>query len=275
MENGNSGSRRRSSVAVKAASSDGRGGELPDRAGAAPALVRRPDQGVDQQQHAAGGQDRAGDVETRGPGGGPPAGHQPVGAEEDQRADRQVDEQHPPPSRSLGQHAAEEHPGRRGQAGDRAPDAERPVAVVAGVEAGGQDRQPGRRHHRRAGALPEPGADQHARAGGQAAGQRAGGEQRGARHEHPPPPEQVPGAAAEQQQPAVGDQVARQHPLQVLRREAQVAADRRQGDVHDRGIDDVEELHRAQQQQQQLAAAGGQQRSGLGGHEISLQDWTD
>jgi hypothetical protein len=28
----------------------------------------------------------------------------------------------------------------------------------------------------------------------------------------------------------------------------QVAADRRLGDVHDRGIDDVEELHRAQQE---------------------------
>src|SRR6266498_3293383 len=53
--------------------------------------------------------------------------------------------------------------------------------------------------------------------------------------------------AGEQQQAAVGDQVARQDPLQALCREAQVAADRRQGDVHDRGIDDVEELHRAQQ----------------------------
>ena len=28
-------------------------------------------------------------------------------------------------------------------------------------------------------------------------------------------------------------------------------------------------------EQQQLPAAGGQQRSGLGGHEMSLQDWTD
>src|SRR6266516_1845031 len=50
-------------------------------------------------------------------------------------------------------------------------------------------------------------------------------------------PERVPGAAAAQQQAAVGDQVARQDPLQALCREAQVAADRRQGDVHDRGID--------------------------------------
>jgi hypothetical protein len=63
--------------------------------------------------------------------------------------------------------------------------------------------------------------------------------------------------------------------MQALHREAQVAADRRQGHVHDRGIGDVEELHRAQQEQQQLAAAGGQQRTGSGGHEISLQDWTD
>ncbi|HEY1319796.1 MAG TPA: hypothetical protein VGF32_06095 [Streptosporangiaceae bacterium] len=42
-----------------------------------------------------------------------------------------------------------------------------------------------------------------------------------------------------------------------------------------RAVDDVEELHRAEEKQQQLAAAGCQQRSGWGGHEISLQDWTD
>jgi len=88
-----------------------------------------------------------------------------------------------------------------------------------------------------------------------------------ARHQQPPPPQQVSCTAAEQQQPSVGDQVARQHPLQALRREAQVTADRRQGDVHDRGIGDVEELHRAQQQQEQPAPAGGKQRTGLGGHE--------
>jgi hypothetical protein len=134
-------------------------GELTDGAGAPPALVGGPDQGVDQQQHAAGGQRRAGDVEARGPRRGPAAGHQTKGAEQDQRADGQVDEQHPAPSRALGQHTAEEHPGRRGQAGDRAPDAERLVAVVAGVEAGGQDRQPGRGHQRRAGPLRQPGAD--------------------------------------------------------------------------------------------------------------------
>ena len=84
-------------------------------------------------------------------------------------------------------YSAEEHPGGRGQAGDRASDTERPAAVITGAGARGQDRQPGRRHHRRPGALPEPGADQHARVHRQAAGQRAGREHHGARHEQPPP----------------------------------------------------------------------------------------
>ena len=84
--------------------------------------------------------------------------------------------------------------------------------------------------------------------------------------QQPPPPEQVGGPAAEQQQPPVGDQVAGQDPLQVLHREAQVTADRGQGDVHDRGVGDVEELDRAQQQQREPAAAGREERTVLGGH---------
>src|SRR6266851_5039338 len=82
----------------------------------------------------------------------------------------------------------------------------------------------------------------------------------------PPASEQAGGAAAEQQQPPVGDQVAGQDPLQVLHREAQAAPDRRQGDVHDRGVGDVEELDRAQQQQREPAGSGREEGTVLGGH---------
>lgn len=50
----------------------------------------------------------------------------------------------------------------------------------------------------------------------------------------------------------------------ALHRESQVTPDGRQGDVHDRGVGDVEELHRAQQQQGELAAAGREEGTGLG-----------
>jgi hypothetical protein len=109
-------------------------------------------------------------------------------------------------------------------------------------------------------------ADQHAGVDRQAAGQRADREQRGAGDQQPPAAEQVGGPAAEQQEPAVAEQVAAEDPLQVLHRESQVAADRRQRDIHDRRIHDVEELDRAQEQQREPAAAGGEDRSGLGGH---------
>src|SRR5215469_8312983 len=42
-----------------------------------------------------------------------------------------------------------------------------------------------------------------------------------------PPTVQVAGAAAEQQETAVGDQIAADHPLQVLHREAQMRPDGR------------------------------------------------
>ena len=62
-------------------------------------------------------------------------------------------------------------------------------------------------------------------------------------------PEQVAEAASEQEEAAVGEDVAAGHPLQVLLREAQAVLDGRQGDVDDRRVGDVEELHGAQQHQ--------------------------
>ena len=138
------------------------------------------------------------------------------------------------------------------------------VRSLPSVKRGGQDRQPGGRHQRRADALRDAGADQHAGVGGEPAGERAHREQGRAGHQQAPASDQVGRASAEQQEPAVGDEVAAEHPLQALLGEAQVVADRRQRDVHDRGVDDVHELDRAQQQQREHAAAGGQEGRGLG-----------
>ena len=73
------------------------------------------------------------------------------------------------------------------------------------------------------------------------AAERREREEDGAGDEDPAAAEQVGGAAAEQHEPAVGEQVAAQHPLQVLHREVQVGADRGQRDVDDRRVDEVEE----------------------------------
>ena len=68
--------------------------------------------------------------------------------------------------------------------------------------------------------------------------------------------EQVGHAAAEEQETAVGEDVAVDHPLQALLSEAEIAFDRRQGDVEDRGVEDVHELDDAEQEQDRDAATG-------------------
>ena len=79
----------------------------------------------------------------------------------------------------LGQHAAEQHAGRAAGAGDRAPDAERLVALGALGERGRDDRQRGGGDERGAEALHGAGGDQPD------LGLREAAEQRGEREERP------------------------------------------------------------------------------------------
>jgi hypothetical protein len=72
-------------------------------------------------------------------------------------------------------------------------------------------------------------------------------EQRGAGHEHALPSKQVGKAAAKQQQAAEAQQVRAQHPLQVVRGEPQIGADRGQRDEHDRRVEDHHEERGAQE----------------------------
>jgi hypothetical protein len=54
--------------------------------------------------------------------------------------------------------------------------------------------------------------------------------------------EQVSGAATRQHEAGEGEQVAVHHPCQAGGREAEVATDRGQGDVHDGRVQDHHEL---------------------------------
>ena len=80
---------------------------------------------------------------------------------------------------------------------------------------------------------------------GQATGQRRRGEQQEPDEQHPLVPEQVRRAPAEQQEAGERDRVGVDDPLQVDDREAEVIADRRQRDVHDRHVEDDHELREA------------------------------
>ena len=172
-------------------------------------------------------------------------------------ADRHVDEQHPLPAGPLGQHAAEQHAGRAAGARDRAPDAQRGVALGALLEGGGDDRQRGGRDQRGAEALHGAGDDQPQLALGEAAGQRGDREEDEARDEHAPPAEQVGQAAAEQQEAAEDQGVGVDDPGQVVLGEVEVLADRRQRDVDDRRVEDDDELGGREKGERQPLVGGG------------------
>ena len=156
--------------------------------------------------------------------------------------DRDVDEEDPRPAQVRGQHAAEQHADGRAGAGSGAVDPEREVPLAALGERGHQQRERRRREQRAAEALEGAEADQRGLRPGEAAEQRADGEEGEPRDEQPPAPEQVGEPAAEQQDAAEHDRVGGDHPLQVRLREVQVGLDRRQRDVHDRDVEDDHEL---------------------------------
>jgi len=169
---------------------------------------------------------------------------------------------------ALCQQAAEQHAGRGGESAYRAPDAERLVAVGALLEGGREDRERGGERHRGAEALREARADEHPRAAGESADQGRDPDHRYPGDEYAAAAKQVGGTSAEQHEAAVRQEVAARDPLKVLHRDVQVAADRGQGDVDDRSVDEVEEGDRRQQGQDELAATGREEGrlSGCGRH---------
>ena len=77
-------------------------------------------------------------------------------------AERQVDEEDPPPGQTGGERAAEQRPDGDGQSGDRTPDPERDAALPTGEGAGQQGQGDGE-HDGAADALRAAGQDQHQR----------------------------------------------------------------------------------------------------------------
>ena len=90
---------------------------------------------------------------------------------------------------------------------------------------------------------------------GEAAGERGEREDDEPDHEHPPAPEQVGRASAEQEEPSEGERVGVHDPREVVAGEVQVRANRRQRDIHDRGIDHDDELRHRQEHQSEVLAA--------------------
>src|SRR5207244_7146265 len=172
--------------------------------------------------------------------------HDPQRREEGQDADGDVDEEDPAPRERLSERAAEHESDGRTANGDRGPDTECPGALLPLGEGGGDDRERRGRDQRGAQPLQRPEADQLAGGGCDPVEQRGAGEDDQADEEEPLPSQEVPRAPAEQQEAGEDERVRVDHPLQAgLVLEAERRLDVRQGNVHDRRVEDDHELRKA------------------------------
>ena len=161
-----------------------------------------------------------------------------------QRLADRTSHEDPGPAQVRGEHAAEQHPDGAADPRGRAPHTEGDVALTSFAERRDDDRERRRHEQRPAQALQRPGDDQRARRPGEPREQRAEREHGHTGHEQPPASEHIGKPAAQKQCPAEQDRVGGDHPLQALRGEMQVVLDRRQRDVHDRNVEDDDELRR-------------------------------
>jgi hypothetical protein len=177
-------------------------------------------------------------------------GDDPHGAQRQEHADGDVDEEDRLPADELRQSAAEQHADRRAGTADCAPDAECVGACTAAGEARHDDRQRGGRQERCAEALKAARGEQCGCAGGERRGDRGAGEDRQAGEEHASAAQQVGGAAAEQQQAAEDQRVARDRPTDVRAVDAQAVGEIGQRDVDGGDVEDDHQLRDAHHQQQ-------------------------
>ena len=189
-------------------------GQEPPGGRRVPAVRGRVGEAVDQAEHRAGDQQRAGDVEPGLNRGRLPL-QQQRSAGERHRGEDQVHIQAPAPGQVLGQRAAEQQAHRAAGRGDRPVDGERLGAVLRRGERGGQQRQRGGHQQRRERALAGPRGDQHGEVDRGAADGRDHGEPGQAGQERDLAAEQVGQPAAEQQQAAERQRVGGDHPLPV------------------------------------------------------------
>jgi hypothetical protein len=224
----------------------GRGQEDADRLRRAPADPVRLCQPEHEEHEARRDADGSEGVEVPGQAVRPALTHVARDEGERDRRDGDVDEEDPLPPEVLGEHAAEEHPDGGAGAGDAAEDAERLVPFGAFLERHERDREDGRREDRARRALQEPRDDEHLGRLREPREQRGHQEKAEAHHEEVASAEQVAHAPSEQEEPAEGERIARDDPLEVLGRKAEIGLDRRERHVHDRDVEHDHEVRDAQ-----------------------------
>ena len=153
--------------------------------------------------------------------------------DDDQRADGNVDEQHPPPGREVGKDPAQQQSDGAARARHRCVDPHRPSACRTLREGVADKRQRRWRCYCGPNALHGAGSDQPAGSRGEAAEQRGQRKHNEPEHEHAPSTEHVAEAASKEQKPSEREGVRSDNPLEVCYRKMQGALDRRQRDGDD------------------------------------------
>ena len=203
-------------------------------------MVHRVDGTVHQGDHRAGGGRCAGPVD-RTPESGRILRQQPARQRHGSQRHRDGHEEHRPPADRAREHSAGDHTCGSAQGGGSAPGPHRP-----GTLRGGEGRQQ-QGHGRRAEAggtdpLHDAADDQHLLVDGPGREDRSCGEQGRSRDEDAASADEVRSPAREQQEPGEREHVGVHHPGQGRRTEVQLLLDRRQGNVHDGGVEHDEEL---------------------------------
>ncbi len=196
---------------------------------------------VDHGEQTTGDQDRARHVQL-GARGVTVVGEQDPAAREGDEGDGDVHVEGPAPVEGVGQHAAEQEAHRAAGAGDGAVDAERPGALTGVGERRVEQGQRGRCEQCAGDTLEGACGDQHLETRGGTAERGGGGEADDTGEEGGLPAEQVGDATTEQQEGGEREGVRGDDPLPVAVGEAEVLLGRRQGDVHDGGVEDHHQL---------------------------------
>ena len=175
---------------------------------------------------------------------------------EDRRADRQVDEEDPPPGQAGRECPTHDRPDRDREAGDGTPHAERNTPVLA-AERVGQQRQRHGEHDRAADTLHAARDYEEQRSGRNAAQQRGNRERADPDQVHQPPAEQVGERSAGEQRGRQRQGVRVNDPLQIGEAAAQLLLDVGQGDVHDRDVEQQHERTQTHRRQRPPTVHGG------------------
>ena len=159
------------------------------------------------------------------------------------------------PVEHVREHAAEQNPDNAAARKHEAKDAHRLRPVGRLGEESHDKRQRDRRDDGAADSLHRPRDDQELLGVCESAEERGNREERNTRQEQPPVAEEIAQPPAEQQEAAEREQIGVHHPRQRRLAEAEVVANRREGDVHDRPVEDDHQVAETQDVESEPATA--------------------